>query len=55
MKLVSVIIPYYKKIKFIEDCVVSVLKQTYRKIEILIIYDDTSLDDFEKILELKKR
>ena len=43
-----------KKIKFIEDCVVSVLKQTYRKIEILIIYDDTSLDDFEKILELKK-
>ena len=36
MKLVSVIIPYYKKIKFIEDCVVSVLKQTYRKIEILI-------------------
>ena len=55
MKLVSVIIPYYKKINFIEDCVVSVLKQTYRKIEILIIYDDTSNVDFNKILQLKKR
>lgn len=55
MKLVSVIIPYYKKIKFIEECVVSVLKQTYRKIEILIIYDDTSKDDFKKILQLKKK
>ena len=55
MKLVSVIIPYYKKIKFIENCVVSVLKQTYRKIEILIIYDDTSKEDFQKILQLKKR
>ena len=50
MKLVSVIIPYYKKIKFIKDCVVSVLKQTYRKIEILIIYDDPSDKDLKKIL-----
>ena len=55
MKLVSVIIPYYKKIKFIEDCIVSVLKQTYKKIEILIIYDDPSNKDLKKILQLKKR
>ena len=54
MKLVSVIIPYYKKIKFIEDCIVSVLKQTYKKIEILIIYDDPSVKDLKKILQLKK-
>ena len=36
-------------------CCFSVLKQTYRKIEILIIYDDTSKEDFQKILQLKKR
>ncbi len=55
MKLVSVIIPYYRKIKFIEDCIDSVLKQTYRKIEVIIIYDDTSNADFKKILQLKKK
>ena len=55
MKLVSVIIPYYRKIKFIEHCVNSVLKQTYRNIEVLIIYDDSSNLDFKKILKIKKK
>tara|TARA_B100000575_G_C23094368_1_gene631079 strand:+ start:150 stop:896 length:747 start_codon:yes stop_codon:yes gene_type:complete len=55
MKLVSVIIPYYRKIKFIEYCVNSVLKQTYRNIEVLIIYDDSSNLDFKKILQIKKK
>ena len=55
MKLVSVIIPYYRKIKFIEHCINSVLKQTYRKMEVLIIYDDSSNEDFKKILQIKKK
>ena len=55
MKLVSVIIPYYRKIKFIEECVNSVLKQTYRRFEVLIIYDDISNNDFKKILQIKKK
>ena len=45
MDLVSVIITYYKKIKFIDKSVSSVLEQTYSNIEIIIIYDD--IDKFE--------
>lgn len=45
MDLVSVIIPYFKKIKFIDKSISSVLEQTYSNIEIIIIYDDH--DKFE--------
>jgi len=52
--LVSVIIPYYKKRNFIKETVVSVIKQSYNYLEILIIYDDTNLNDLEFLQELKK-
>jgi|TARA_B100000787_G_scaffold166559_1_gene151974 teichuronic acid biosynthesis glycosyltransferase TuaG len=45
MNLVTVIIPYYKNRNFIKDCLVSVLKQTYKNLEIIIIYDDTNHKD----------
>ena len=38
MELISVIIPFYKKKKFIEKTIESVLNQTYNNLEILIIY-----------------
>ena len=50
MKLVSVIIPYYKK--YIGDALKSVLKQIYNNLEILIIYDDPEKEDFEYIKNL---
>ena len=37
MDLVSVILPYFKKKKFIEDSVNSALKQTYKNFEHIII------------------
>ena len=52
MDLVSVIIPYYKKKKFIIETVESVLNQSYPKIEILIIYDDEDKND---LFFLKKK
>ena len=55
MDLVSVIIPYYKKRDFISGTIESVLKQSYKNFEILIIYDDSSDTDFSFIKEIEKK
>ena len=55
MDLVSVIIPYYKKRDFISGTIESVLKQSYKNFEILIIYDDSSDTDYSFIKEIKKK
>ena len=52
MDLVSVIIPYYKNRSFIKSCLNSVLKQTYKKLEIIIIYDDPDQKDLIYIKSL---
>ena len=52
MDLVSIIIPYYKKRKYIAGTLKSVLKQTYRNLEIIIIYDDQERKDLKFIKQL---
>ena len=54
MDLVSVIIPYYKKRNFVKRAVLSVLNQRYSDLEILLIYDDTNLNDFDFLREIAK-
>ena len=52
MDLISVIIPYFKKKKFIEEAVNSILNQSYTNIEILIVYDDKDVDDLNYLNEI---
>ena len=42
--LVSVIIPVYKVEQYLDECVASVVNQTYRNLEIILV-DDGSPDD----------
>ena len=55
MDLVSVIIPYYKKKEYIISSVNSVLNQTYKNLEIIIIYDDLNKEDLNLLKKIKKK
>ena len=45
MHKASIIIPYFRKKKFFEKTVNSILNQTHKKFEVLIIYDDEDKDE----------
>ena len=54
MPKVSIIISYYKKSFFFEKTINSILKQTYKNYDIIVIYDDTDkteLNLVKKILQ----
>jgi len=58
MDLVSIIMPYYKKKKYIELAVNSVIQQTYKNFELIIVYDDENKEDLnllKKIIKKDKR
>ena len=55
MDLISVIIPYYKKKEYIISSINSVLNQTYKNLEIIIIYDDLNKDDLNLLKKIKKK
>ena len=50
MPLVSVIIPYFKKKQHIKNAIKSVLRQTFKNTEIIIIYDDINLEDYDYLI-----
>lgn len=53
--MVSVIIPVYKAEKYIRKCLESLLEQTYRDIEILVVDDDSPDNSLEIVRELAER
>ena len=54
MCIASIILPYYKKRLFIKKTIDSILKQSFNKFEILIIYDDENKDDLSYIKKISK-
>ena len=54
MVLVSVIVPYFKKKKFIEKTINSIKSQTHKNLEIIIVYDDQDHSDVKLINKIKK-
>ena len=55
MELVSVIIPYFRKKKYITETISSVLRQTYEYLEVIIVYDDETKVDLDFINNLKNK
>ncbi|MFQ8032292.1 MAG: glycosyltransferase family 2 protein [Anaerostipes hadrus] len=49
--LISVVIPVYNVEKYLERCIDSVINQTYKKLEIILI-DDGSEDSSGKICDI---
>ena len=49
MKKVSVIIPVYNSSLYLEECINSIVNQTYKNLEIIIV-NDKSTDDSLKII-----
>ena len=55
MSLVSVIIPYYRKKQYISRALKSVTNQSYKKLEIIIIYDDGNKSDLKFIKHISSK
>ena len=54
MDLITIITPYFKKKKYIKETILSVLNQTYKNFEIIIVYDDVDKSDLSYLNEIKK-
>ena len=55
MQLVSVIMPYYRKKEYVENAIISVENQSYKNIELIIIYDDDDINDFKFLKNITQK
>tara|TARA_A100001015_G_scaffold318378_1_gene438121 strand:- start:1150 stop:1902 length:753 start_codon:yes stop_codon:yes gene_type:complete len=54
MSLISIIMPYFKKSKFVQESINSILNQSTQEFEIIIIDDELSENSFNVLSNLKK-
>jgi len=54
-KMISVIMAYFSKVKYVERSIESVLQQTYKNFELILVYDDETKKDLEFIQLLVKK
>ena len=52
---ISVIIPSYNNFIFFERCISSVINQTYKNIEIIIIFDHGNKKDLKTLKSILKK
>ena len=55
MHKISIIIPYFKKKFFFKKTILSILNQTLKRFEVIIIYDDEDKSDLNFIKKLIKK
>ena len=54
MKLVSVVMPYFKKERYVRDSISSILSQTYENLEIILIDDELSSESKDLLTDITK-
>ncbi len=52
---VSIVIPYHKKKNFFTETINSILFQSYKNFEIIIIYDDTNKDELNYLKKITQK
>ena len=53
--LISIVIPYHRKKVFFKKTIKSILKQNFKKFEIIIIYDDSNSNELSFVKKIKDR
>jgi teichuronic acid biosynthesis glycosyltransferase TuaG len=52
---VSIIIPYYRKRKYFKETIKSILNQTYKNYEVVVIYDDICFNELAFVKDVLKK
>ena len=55
MELVSVIVPIYNVEKYLEKCIESILNQTYKNLEIILVNDGSTDNSYDICLKYKEK
>ena len=52
--MISILMPYYNKRLYVKESIISVIDQSFKDFELIIIYDDETKKDLDYIKSLEK-